>query len=176
MDDLVRAAGVSSRTLYKRHGSKQQLILAALREREDRFFASLAGGDIDALFEGLAQWVDREGGRGCMFMRALGEFGGESGPIMERVDAYHARLRSEIAARIARQRERAREARTEGGIASHDAFTSSDSVLVERVLILFEGAAAVGAYRGPDAVRQAGQAASNLLAAGRSLATRGDGS
>ena len=167
MDDLVQAAGVSSRTLYKRHGSKQRLILAVLRNREDRFFASLADGGIDGLFEGLAQWVECEGGRGCMFLRALGEFGGGNGPIVGRVDAYHARLRGEIAARVARQREDTLGTGRKGGAIRRGASGDVNPVLVERILILFEGAAAVGAYRGPSAARLAGQAASELLAAGR---------
>jgi AcrR family transcriptional regulator len=175
MDALVRAAGVSSRTLYKRHGSKQQLILAVLRIREDRFFASLSDDGVNALFDGLALWVEREGGRGCMFLRALGEFGDREGPIMERVAAYHARLRGEIAARIARQREKMPPAKADGGAKSRDGSHDVDPALVERILILFEGAAAVGAYRGPDAARQAGQAASELLAArSRPCETRDD--
>lgn len=175
MDDLVQAAGVSSRTLYKRHGSKQRLILAVLREREDRFFASLADGGVEALFDGLASWVEREGGRGCMFLRALGEFGEEDGPVFERVNAYHARLRGEIAARIARQGAGMPDVRAEGRAISPDALDDVDPALVERILILFEGAAAVGAYRGPEAARLAGRAASELLAAGRNASrTRDD--
>jgi hypothetical protein len=66
-------------------------------------------------------------------------------------------------------------AKADGGAKSRDGSHDVDPALVERILILFEGAAAVGAYRGPDAARQAGQAASELLAArSRPCETRDD--
>jgi AcrR family transcriptional regulator len=149
MDVIVQAARVSSRTLYKRFGSKERLICAVLQQREDRFFAGLRGDGIASLFENLARWAQREGGRGCLYLRALGEFGERGGPILERIDAYHERLRSEIKRRINHE---LREAKI--GTAGLDG-----KLLVERILLLFEGAATVCSYEGSEAARRAGQAA-----------------
>lgn len=56
MDTLARAAGMSSRTLYKHAGSKTELIVAVLDERDRRFFEQIDRLEVSALFDALARW------------------------------------------------------------------------------------------------------------------------
>ncbi|MCB8889349.1 TetR/AcrR family transcriptional regulator [Vreelandella malpeensis] len=146
MDKLTQGAGVSSRTLYKHVGSKNALIARVLDERDRRFAQFMEDDTIEALFNALEEWGRVEGRRGCLFLRALSETGGDTPEIKEAVLAHKMRM----AKRIARLVEQ------ETG--------DSDAALTEQIIVLFEGAAAAAAYRGEQAVAAARQAAVALLA------------
>lgn len=77
--DRVRdVSGVALATLYRHYRGRAELVIAALNRREARFFAALEAaaegleGEARALslFTGLKGWADREGGNGCLFLRA----------------------------------------------------------------------------------------------------------
>lgn len=61
MDRLAQAAGMSSRTLYKHAGSKNELIAAVLMTRGQRFLQRLEVDSVEALFDALAGWMSEEG-------------------------------------------------------------------------------------------------------------------
>lgn len=148
MDRLTAAANVSTRTLYKHVGSKDQLVVAALERRHERFFSVVvAAGSVDDLFRSLERWVTAEGARGCLFLRAAGESRADSGAVVDVVARYHARLRQLIGDLVA-------------GDTGRD-----DDALAEQVLVLFEGATSAASYRGAPAVEAARVAARTLLAA-----------
>lgn len=147
MDQLTAAAGVSTRTLYKHVGGKTALICAVLAERDRRYAPYLAVDSVDALFAGLQAWVEKEGARGCLFLRADSETGGDTPEIAAVVAAHKARVLRKIRALVAAQ------TGGRGGLA-----------LAEQVLVLFEGAAAAARYRGGKAVDAARAAAAALLA------------
>ena len=151
MDQLTRAAGMSSRTLYKRIGSKDALVAAVLTERNRRFMERLDVRSVDAVFAALEDWVRVEGARGCLFLRAYGETGGDTPEIAEVVTVHKAALCDRIAKIVEAER---------GG--------KADPELTEQVLVLFEGATAAAIYRGPDAVASARAAARTIMSRAQS--------
>lgn len=152
MDRLIRAAGMSSRTVYKQAGSKAALMAAVLAERERRFLRHCDVETVDALFVALEDWLRTEGPRGCLFLRAYAETGGDTPEIAEALRAHKARLGERIGALVA----------AEVGLDPASAGRTADQLLV-----LFEGATAAAVYRGPEVVTAARAAAAALLAQAR---------
>jgi AcrR family transcriptional regulator len=145
VDQLTTAAGVSSRTLYKHLISKTGLIAAVLDARRERFLRELQDRTVDGLFAALADWIAREGARGCLFLRALGEDAGSEPDVAAAVAAYRAQLRATVAQIV----ERETGARSE--------------LLADQLLVLFEGATSAASYRGEVAVEAAREAAAALV-------------
>ena len=80
--DAVRArSGVSLKRLYQSFPSKNDLVEAYLRRRDERWRASLRdfvharGDDPLAVFDWLGNWFAEPGFRGCAFVNSFGEFG-----------------------------------------------------------------------------------------------------
>lgn len=146
MDKLTKAAGMSSRTLYKHAGSKTALITEVLKERHRRFQPHIEVDSVDALFDALEEWIRSESARGCLFLRAYGETGGDTPAINDAVLAHKARLYDKIQDIVAIE--------TDG---------QEMPELTEQILILYEGATAATIYRGPEAVVSAQKAALALL-------------
>lgn len=151
MDRLTRDAGMSSRTLYKLAGSKAALIASVLTERDRRFLQRMDVDSLEGLFDALADWIRAEGARGCLFLRAHGETGGNQAAITAALWAHKQALFERIQAILAAEN---------GGC--------GDPVLAEQVMILHEGATAAAVYRGVDAVAAARAAAIALVRAGPS--------
>ena len=149
MDRLTEAAGVSSRTLYKHFGSKTGLMAAVLAERDRRFRSRLDVRTVDALFAALEEWILVEGARGCLFLRALGETGGDTPEIVTAVQRQKAFLRERVGDIVRLQLGEPRED------------------LVSQLLVLFEGATAAAAYRGAEVASAARVAAGTLVANAR---------
>jgi AcrR family transcriptional regulator len=145
MDQLTEAAGMSSRTLYKHAGSKVQLMVRVLNERDRRFMARTEVQSVDALFAALKDWIMVEGARGCLFLRSLAETGGDTPEIADAVaahkTAFHQRVGEIVAADLERE----------------------DPALAEQMLVLFEGATHAAVYRGTEAVSAAQAAAAILM-------------
>ncbi|MFJ1995994.1 TetR/AcrR family transcriptional regulator [Streptomyces asiaticus] len=81
VDLIAKRAGVTKKTLYDRFGSKEALVAAYLRERDERWRAWLTAeveksppvDRVLATFDALAEWVRRENPRGCGFVNAAAE-------------------------------------------------------------------------------------------------------
>jgi len=82
VDTVAREAGVTKKTLYDCFGSKDELIAAYLRERDERWRDRLtrtveAAGDprarLLATFDALGTWMRAENPRGCAFVNAFAE-------------------------------------------------------------------------------------------------------
>lgn len=157
MDRLIKAAGVSSRTLYKHSGGRDGLIVQVIDARNERFFATMPRDSVAALFRALAEWVDAEGAHGCFFLRALREAGGDNPAIGKRVATHKEALAHLIEACVANDLGR------------------EDAVLSNQILVLFEGATHTAVYRGTSAVDVAAQAASTLMEAARRRPEQTDG-
>ncbi|MDX1961853.1 MAG: TetR/AcrR family transcriptional regulator [Pirellulales bacterium] len=90
IDRIIAAAEVAKMSLYNHFPSKDDLILAVLQYREQKFDAMFqnwqerhlaAGLDrLDAFFAALKEWFESPGFRGCMFINAR----------VELADAQHA--------------------------------------------------------------------------------------
>ncbi|MFF7649918.1 TetR/AcrR family transcriptional regulator [Streptomyces sp. NPDC007983] len=84
VDLIARHAGVTKKTLYERFGSKEALVAAYLRERDERWRVWLTA-EVDkspqqgprdrilATFDALGLWMRRENPRGCGFVNAAAE-------------------------------------------------------------------------------------------------------
>jgi len=78
---LKVACNVSLRTLYKHYPSKEDMIVAALDNRHQRYLSFLSDGapegGLEALqhtFTKLGQWLEQFAPNGCMSVSALGAF------------------------------------------------------------------------------------------------------
>ena len=84
LDRVLSEGGISRMTLYNHFKSKEELIVAALRRRDEvfrnrmmRFVESRASDPVDrimAVFDFHARWFGEKGFRGCMFINASAEF------------------------------------------------------------------------------------------------------
>ncbi len=84
IDRVLREAGISRMTLYNHFKSKDELIVAALRRRDElfrnrmrNFIESAAKDPADRLlaaFDFNAQWFASDEFNGCMFLNATSEF------------------------------------------------------------------------------------------------------
>ncbi len=101
IDRILAESGVAKMTLYNHFKSKDELILAALRLRDERFRNSFmqnverkTSDPIErllAIFDVLGEWCSSEGFTGCTFINASAEFSGHDDPIHQAA-AEHKRL------------------------------------------------------------------------------------
>ncbi|MBR8740214.1 TetR/AcrR family transcriptional regulator [Nocardiopsis sp. MG754419] len=82
MELVAEEAGVTKKTIYDRFGSKQRLVVAYLRARDEHWRDFLTSrlephpspeAGIVATFDALAEWMDRENERGCAMVNAYAE-------------------------------------------------------------------------------------------------------
>lgn len=101
MDRLVKQTGVSKTAMYKHFRTKDELMLAVLRLRDEQFrnwltrrieeLADTPQGRLLALFDALSEWFEQPDYKGCMFIKASGEFQEDSHPL-KAASAEHKRL------------------------------------------------------------------------------------
>lgn len=86
IDELVERAGVAKATLYRHFPSKEDLVLAFLERREDRWTRAWVEAEASsrgrtpeqrllAIFDLFDQWFRREDFEGCSFINVLLEMG-----------------------------------------------------------------------------------------------------
>lgn len=91
MDLVAKETGVSKTSIYKHFRTKEELILAVLRLRDENFrnwlyrrmedIADTPKGQLLAMFDALGEWFREPGYQGCMFVKAAAEFQQASDPI-----------------------------------------------------------------------------------------------
>lgn len=101
MDKLVVETGVSKTSMYKHFRTKEDLILAALRLRDEQFrnwayrrmeeLADTPREQLIAMFDVLGEWFDEVEFKGCMFIKASAEYQEPQHPIHAQA-AEHKRL------------------------------------------------------------------------------------
>lgn len=101
MDLLQSETGISKASMYKHFRTKEDLIVAVLRLRDEEFRNWLfrrmeALGDtpraqLRAMFTALGEWFRRPGFRSCMFIKASSEYPDAAHPIHAQ-SAEHKRL------------------------------------------------------------------------------------
>ena len=159
VERLLRENRISTRTLYKHFDSKDHLVVEVLERRHARYLRILDGeradadSPVDALFDSLERWIEGYGTSGCLFLRALGEYGDTE----------------ELIGECARRHKRALEGVVRECVT--DALGRPDAALSLQVWLLFEGATAVAGVAGREVVDGARAAARALLA--RARASRG---
>ena len=98
IDEVRAAAGVSMRRLYQLYPSKEHLVAAYLDARDVRWrgrvtaHVDAAGDDpgarLLAVFDWLGLWFAEDDFRGCAFINAFGEIGGDSPLILAAVQRH----------------------------------------------------------------------------------------
>jgi AcrR family transcriptional regulator len=157
VDSIAAEAGVTKKTLYEKYGSKDELVAAYLRARDERWrnwleaFVERRGGSAKerllSTFDVLGEWMEHENYRGCGFVNAAAEFPDGDHPARAVVLEQKRWMRGYLA-----------ELATEAG-----AEDSED--LAERLLILHEGATVAGSLGvAADAAQKAKQTAVALVA------------
>jgi AcrR family transcriptional regulator len=157
VDAIAARAGVTKRTLYQHFGSKDRLVAEALSERSRRALLSLEvnarrrseeTGDpaILALFDVIENALRTKTKAGCAFINASLEINRPGHPVHEAALA-HLRAREGLVHQLL----------VEAGV--------DDADLAKQVVLLVDGAYAVGgSRRDPTAARHAKAAATALLA------------
>ncbi|NDU72623.1 TetR family transcriptional regulator [Actinomadura sp. DSM 109109] len=152
MELIAAEAGVTKKTVYDRFGSKNALILAYLRARDERWRAFLTGRiagaaetreRILATFDALGEWLTTECGRGCSMVNACAELPDPAHPVHGVAAEQKAWIRALYAGLV------------------------GDGVLADQLLILHEGAVVAFSVAGlRDAAASARAAAEALVPGG----------
>lgn len=141
IDRVVAEAGVARMTLYNHFPSKEALIEAVLNRRYARYLDDLgravdeavAGSAVTALAEAHCRWLETTANRGCIVIKAIGEFEQHHPAIADQ----GRRLKRELLAVI-------------GDALSRDQ-SMHDPVIAERLLVVLEGADALVPVLGASA-------------------------
>ncbi|MFI0819903.1 TetR/AcrR family transcriptional regulator [Streptomyces sp. NPDC021098] len=149
VDLIARHAGVTKKTLYERFGSKETLVAAYLRERDERWRVWLTA-EVDAAprqdpphrilatFDALGVWMRRENPRGCGFVNAAAELPDADHPARRAISDQKRWLRDYLR-----------------GLAE-DARVPEPDALADELLLLHEGATVLyGLSAVPDPVATA---------------------
>lgn len=158
IDEIIAKADVAKMSLYRSFSSKDELIAAYLRERDEAYWrwwddtVALHPGapraQIQALFQSLAKRISRPGWRGCPFTNAATEFPEPDHPGRMVAETNKRELRRRL-------RELAR-----------DAGARDPNALGDQLVLLFEGVYSSGPTFGAGGpAAQVVTAAEALLAA-----------
>ncbi|MEQ9259632.1 MAG: TetR/AcrR family transcriptional regulator [Roseovarius sp.] len=156
MDLLAAESGVSKTSMYKHFRTKEDLILAVLRLRDENFrnwlfrrideLGESPRGRLLAIFDALEEWFAQREFRGCMFIKASAEYQEHDDPIHAQ-SAMHKRLLADHFTALC----------TAAGVADPKA-------LAQQLLLLKEGAIVMAVLgRGRQAAQDAKLAARALI-------------
>ena len=155
VDRIAAESGVAKMTLYYHFRSKDELVAAWLRRRDEEWMSWLEaavrrrrGNRVLAVFAALREWFETPTFRGCAFINAYGELG-RSNPAAAEIVASHKRTLTEYLASLARQ---------EGAVPDAD-------TLARELVLLVDGAIVTASIQGdPRAADDAREAAAKLIA------------
>jgi AcrR family transcriptional regulator len=156
LDRILADAGVSKQTFYNHFESKEDLMLAVLDKRSDIDLATFgemlhefAGDDpraqLDAIWDVLDAWFNRDDFRGCIFITAAAEFPFAHDPAHQKA-AAHAAKTQRMLADLARR-----------------AGAEDPQGLAERLFILIDGAFVVRHVTGNDRAAQIARENAKLM-------------
>ncbi|MCG6493981.1 TetR/AcrR family transcriptional regulator [Kitasatospora sp. A2-31] len=106
MDEVRAASGLPLKRIYRLFAAKEDLVVAVLRRRDERWRGQLAAhveqfGDprerVLAVFDWLAGWFAEPGFRGCAWINAFGELAPSSGAVLDEVRSHKQAFRDQIA-------------------------------------------------------------------------------
>ena len=136
VDQVISAAGVSKTTFYKHFESRDDLLVAAIRLRDewemqafDSAVQKLANGDprasLLAIFDVLDTWFTSPDFKGCQFINAAAEFPNPHDPVHAAAAEHKQQKRNGF-----------RDLANAAGIADPEAFADQYTALLEGTLIL----------------------------------------
>ena len=148
VDRIAAESGVAKMSLYYHFHSKDELVAAWLRRRDEEWMSWLedavarrGGNGLIAVFDALREWFETPGFRGCAFINAHGELGSSHGAATE-IAAAHKRSLTGYLASLARQE----------GVAEPDALARQLVLLVDGAIVT---ASVQGDARAADDARSA---------------------
>ena len=134
VDAIARLAGSNKMTLYKHFPSKNDLVIAFLRKRDEDFRAWFVEKINDkaeqpsdkllAIFDVISEWLDIPEFRGCAFINAAAEFPVEGNPVHQVSAEFYDNFRafiSDLAAQC--------------GIASSESLALQLTLLIEGAIV-----------------------------------------
>lgn len=156
IDRVIAEAGVAKATFYHQFPSKEELVLAWIRDPATRWFDRLferaehrseaPARLVPAVFDEVADWLERDGYRGCPYLHTIAE--------LADVEADH-RVRAAASAYVDDIRQRLRRAAAAAG---------AEPAIGEQLHALLTGAMELAvAYRSSDPLRSARNAAARLM-------------
>ncbi len=157
MDKLVAETGISKTSMYKHFRTKEDLILAALRLRDEQFrnwisrrledLATTPRERLVALFDVLGEWFAQVDFRSCMFIKASAEYQDDDHPIHVQ-SAQHKQLLFGYIRELAEQ-----------------AGAIDPAALARQLLLLKEGAIVTAHFGNTEAPAEDAKAAAKILLA-----------
>jgi AcrR family transcriptional regulator len=162
IDRIIAEAEVAKMSLYKHFPSKDDLILAALKHREEgvlEFFRSAmerhgkkAKNSLRAFFAALKEWFETPGFRGCAFQNAAAELADPAHPGTEFIRGHKQRFGEFLRGLV------------------EEAIGKDAAKVAPAVALLVEGAIVTAVIQGtPDAADVARDAALKLVAEDKSM-------
>lgn len=155
MDKIAKETGVSKTAIYKHFRTKDDLILATLRLRDEQFrnwivrrIEELANDPADrilASFDALEEWFHEPTYQGCMFIKAASEFQEQDSSI-NALCAEHKRILERYMSDLAKK-----------------AGAQNPERLGSQILLLQEGAIVVAAMMDPKKAAADAKAAAAIL-------------
>jgi AcrR family transcriptional regulator len=136
LDAIVEEAGVTKTTFYKHFAGKDELVLEAVRLRDEwertawtRAVEAIGGADpvakLRAFFDVMEAWFTTPEFRGCVFVNTVAEFPNRNDPI-HRVAAAHKQFNRDVCRDLA----------AEAGAADPEAFADQFTALLEGTIVL----------------------------------------
>jgi len=159
IDRVIAEAGVAKATFYRQFPSKEELVLAWIRDPATRWFDRLferaerrseaPARVIPAIFDEVGDWLERDGYRGCPYLHTIAE--------LADVQADN-RIRASATAYVNDIRHRLRRAAAAAG---------ADPPIGDQIHALLTGAMELAVvYRSSDPLRSARDAAVRLVGGG----------
>jgi AcrR family transcriptional regulator len=135
VDRIIAESGVAKMTLYRNFASKDELILAFLARREERWTrawlqaeverrAATSPGRLLAIFDTFGEWFAREDFEGCSFINVM----------LEVTDTDHP-VRAASVVHLANIRDFLRELAADSGIADADAVARQWHILMKGSIV-----------------------------------------
>ena len=157
MDRLAKETGVSKTAIYKHFRTKDDLILATLRLRDEQFrnwmvrrveaLASDPKEQLLATFTALGEWFDEPAFKSCMFIKASSEYQDRDNPIHQTA-AEHKKLLLKYLTQLA----------TDAGLSKPDA-------VAQQLLIIKEGAIVLAHLHDPKKIAASARQAAEVIIA-----------
>jgi AcrR family transcriptional regulator len=135
VDRIIAESGVAKMTLYRNFGSKDELILAFLARREERWTRAWLQAEVErraatpaarmlAIFDTFGEWFAREDFEGCSFINVMLEVTETDHPV-----------RAASVVHLANIRDFLQELAAEAGIADPDALARQWHILMKGSIV-----------------------------------------